>query len=123
LHMNPDNMEKIIAYCGLVCSECPAYLATKNDDDALRESTAEKWSEMYKSDIRPENINCNGCTTPGKKIQHCNECEMRLCGIAKKVKNCGWCAEYPCAKVKEFLKWVPDAKKVLDAEKKKSGTG
>ena len=26
-------MDKIIAFCGAVCSECPAFLATKNDDD------------------------------------------------------------------------------------------
>ncbi len=120
--MNPDNMEKIIGYCGLVCTECPAYLATLKNDDKLRKQTAEKWSEMYKSDIKPENINCNGCTTPGKKIQHCNECEMRLCGIKKGVKNCGRCADYSCDKIEAFLKWVPDAKKVLNAEKKLSKT-
>ena len=33
-------MPKMIAYCGLVCSNCPTFLATKNDDDAAREKTA-----------------------------------------------------------------------------------
>ena len=111
-------MENIIGYCGLICTECPAYLATLNNDNELRKKTAAKWSEMYKSDIKPENINCAGCTTKGIKFHHCTECEMRLCGIGKGVSNCGWCADYPCLKIKEFLKWVPDAKKVLDAEKK-----
>ncbi len=116
-------MEKIIGFCGLICTECPAYLATLNNDDEMRKKTAEKWSEMYHADIKPEGIKCNGCTTPGHKFHHCTECEMRLCGIAKGVKNCGWCAEYPCPKIKEFQKWVPDAKKVLDAEKKASRKG
>jgi hypothetical protein len=110
-------MEKIVAFCGLICTECPAYQATLKDDDGLRKKTAAKWSEMYKSDIRPEAINCDGCTTAGKKFHHCSECEMRLCGIAKGVKNCGCCADYPCKTVKAFLKYVPDAKKVLDAER------
>jgi hypothetical protein len=115
-------MDKIIGFCGLVCTECPAYLATINNDEELRKATAKKWSEMYKSDIKPENIKCNGCTTQGHKFHHCTECEMRLCGISKKVKNCGHCAEYPCKTMKAFLKYVPDAKKVLDAEKKASKT-
>jgi hypothetical protein len=119
--MIQDIMEKIIGFCGLICTECPAYLATLNNDDEMRKATAKKWSEMYKSDIKPENINCTGCTTEGIKFHHCTECEMRLCGIAKGVKNCGWCAEYPCKTVKAFLKYVPDAKKVLDGEKRASG--
>jgi len=27
-------MDKIIAYCGLVCSDCPAYIATQAGDRA-----------------------------------------------------------------------------------------
>ena len=115
-------MDKIIGYCGIVCTECPAYLATTNNDEELRKATAEKWSEMYKSDIKPENIKCNGCTTSGHKFHHCTECEMRLCGISKKVKNCGRCGDYPCDKITAFLKWVPDAKKVLDAEHRAAKT-
>jgi hypothetical protein len=111
-------MEKIIGFCGLICTDCPAYLATLNNDDELRKKTAAKWSEMYHSDIKPENINCAGCTTDGVKFHHCTECEMRLCGIARGVKNCGHCPDYACDKVEAFLKWVPDAKKVLDAERK-----
>ena len=29
-------MEKMIAFCGTVCAECPAFLATKMDDDNER---------------------------------------------------------------------------------------
>ncbi len=114
-------MDKIIGFCGLICTDCPAYLATVNNDDELRKKTAAKWSEMYKAEIKPEGIACNGCTTPGTKFHHCTECEMRLCGLGKGVRNCGRCAEYPCKTVKAFLKYVPDAKAVLDAEKRASG--
>jgi len=30
-------MDRIIAYCGLVCSDCPAYTATQADDRAALE--------------------------------------------------------------------------------------
>ncbi len=33
-------MERILAYCGLVCSECPAYLATQAGDTAALEEVA-----------------------------------------------------------------------------------
>lgn len=110
-------MEKIIGYCGLICTECPAYLAKQNDDSELRIKTAEEWSKIYGADIKPENINCDGCTTEGVKFHHCNECKIRACGIEKQVKNCGHCDDYPCAKVEEFFGFVPDAKTVLEAQR------
>lgn len=33
-------MNPYIAYCGLNCAECEAYLATVNSDNALREKVA-----------------------------------------------------------------------------------
>ena len=36
-------MRNMIAYCGLDCRKCDAYLATINDDQALREKTAKQW--------------------------------------------------------------------------------
>ena len=113
-------MEKIISYCGLICTDCPAYLATQNDDNDLRTKTAEEWSKMYQADIKPDMIVCDGCVTDGKKFHHCTKCEMRACGMARQVKNCGHCDEYPCEKITAFFAFVPDAKKVLDAEKEGS---
>ncbi len=34
---NERKGKKILAYCGIDCGACPAYIATKNDDDALRD--------------------------------------------------------------------------------------
>ena len=113
-------MDKIIGYCGLICTDCPAYLAKQNDDQELRIKTAEQWSGMYGADIKPENINCDGCTIEGVKFAHCLKCEIRACGIARGVKNCGHCDDYACAKVEEFQKMVPDSKTVLDGENKGS---
>jgi hypothetical protein len=108
---------KLIGVCGIVCSECGAYLATKNNDEALRRKTAEEWSKTYKVDIKPESVYCVGCTTPeGRHFHHWSECEIRACGQKKGAKNCGHCPEYACEMINGLFKMVPAAKAVLDAE-------
>ena len=55
-------MKQLIACCGLDCENCDARIATINNDDKLREETAQKWSAMNNtSEITPETINCTGC--------------------------------------------------------------
>jgi len=84
-------MEKLIAYCGLDCAQCGAYLAHKNNDQALREKTAAEWKVAHNFDFTPEMINCSGCKGTGVLIGHCQECEMRKCAIAKGLVICGAC--------------------------------
>ena len=56
----PRTMEKMIAYCGIDCLECGAYIATKNNDDKLRKETAEQWSKKLDFEFNWENLNCDG---------------------------------------------------------------
>jgi hypothetical protein len=109
-------MDRMIAYCGLVCTDCDAFKATQNNDAALRAEVAEKWTKDYTYPFKVDDINCDGCLpdTP-KTIGHLNMCAVRKCGTAKGVKNCGLCAEYSCDKTEEFFKMVPDCRKTLDA--------
>ena len=51
-------MKDGIGYCGLDCEKCDAYIATINDDQALREKTAKLWAELNNVSILPEHINC-----------------------------------------------------------------
>lgn len=46
----------MIAYCGLSCEQCEAFLATKNHDNALRAEVAEKWAKLNNAPIKPEHI-------------------------------------------------------------------
>ena len=108
-------MEKMIAYCGLNCTECPAYIAHKNDDEQLRIKTADEWSKMYEAKLKPEIINCVGCLeTNGVLFHHCLECKIRACCRNKNLDNCAYCEDFGCKHITEFLDLVPGAKKVLD---------
>ena len=104
-------MDKIIAYCGLVCADCPAYIATQADDYAALEQVAAQWREEYNApDITVESIICDGCLTDeGRKCSHCFECQIRACGMERGVLNCAYCADYGCAKIEGFFGFVPDA--------------
>ena len=93
-------MNKVLAYCGLDCGGCGAFLAAKNNDNAQRVKTAEEWSKQYGHVFKPEDINCGGCTSKGKmNFQYCNVCEIRKCGQEKKLKNCAYCVDYACEKL------------------------
>ena len=112
-------MEKQIAYCGITCTECPAFIATQNDDDAKRKETAEMWSQKYNADIKPEDINCDGCLPQtGRIIHHGTVCEIRKCGQEKGVENCAYCEDYACEKLEKFFKVAPMFKATLDEIRK-----
>jgi hypothetical protein len=112
-------MEKMIAYCGIACSECPTFIATQNDDDAKRKETAEMWSKQFNQDIKPEDINCDGCLSDtGRIIGYGNFCEIRKCGQEKGVENCAYCNDYGCRKLENFLEKAPMARANLEEIRK-----
>ena len=109
-------MEEMVAYCGIICTECPTYQATQKNDSKARAKIAKDWSKQFKHDFKPGDINCDGCLSVGKKlVGYCLVCEIRKCGSDKKVLNCGYCVEYPCEKVNSFQARAPLAKAKLEA--------
>ena len=85
-------VKRLIAVCGLDCEKCDAYIATKNNDQTLREKTAKLWSELNNAPILPEHINCDGCRANGRKTVFCeNLCGIRQCALKKGVETCGTC--------------------------------
>jgi len=113
-------MGSLTAVCGLSCNECEAYIATQNNDDNARREVAEKWSVRYNADIKPENINCQGCMSDDDcKFMFCNYCEMRKCAVEKNYATCGHCPDYPCKIIAGFFTNAPEMKVALD--KIKSG--
>lgn len=109
-------MSKMIAYCGLECTICPSFLATKNNDDKARARTAAYYTQTYGFNLKPEEINCNGCLPQGKKrLAYCATCRIRKCCRKKGLDHCGLCEEQPCQRLKQLHIFSPAAKKAFDA--------
>ena len=107
------------AICGINCDVCPAFEATRDNDDAKRRATAEQWSKAYGSEIKPENINCRGClNTEGTIFGYCQICDIRKCGMTKGLKNCAACEEFACARLTKFFGMAPQAKENLERIRK-----
>jgi hypothetical protein len=109
-------MAKMIAYCGIVCSGCEAYVATQANDQAALLRVRDRWRKEYNvPHMTVEDVTCDGCLVDGLKCSHCSECDIRACGRSRGVINCAHCADYAtCAKLERFFGFVPDAKAVLD---------
>lgn len=109
----------MIAYCGLVCSDCPTFLATQNDDDVARQKTVDLYAEKFGFTLKPEDINCDGCKSEGGKlIGYCQTCEIRRCCRQKGLENCAHCIDQPCAHLNKFHEFSIDAKTSFEALKK-----
>lgn len=108
-------MKDMIGCCGLDCEKCDAYIATINNDNALREKTAKLWSELNNAPILPEHINCEGCRKNGVKTVFCESlCSIRQCVLKKGVSTCGDCSELEtCSIIGEIILNNPDVLKNL----------
>lgn len=105
----------VVGFCGIVCSDCPVFKATVNNDDVERKRVAELFTKQYEREYKPEDINCDGCVSNGERIfSFCSVCGIRRCGREKRIKNCAYCADYPCEKLDEVFNAYPKAKETLD---------
>ncbi|MDH4207760.1 MAG: DUF3795 domain-containing protein [Anaerolineae bacterium] len=107
-------MEEILAYCGIVCTECPAYPATQAGDDEHLGHVAQEWSNEDLK-LEPADLLCDGCL-PGatRYAVFCSECGARLCALARGLPNCAHCEDFGCEKLRTTFEMVPDAKVRLD---------
>lgn len=118
-------MREIIGYCGIVCSNCDVYKATKNDNNDLRDIIFKRdiegghgdgFQKLYGREYALEDIHRNGCPIENKRsFWYIKNCQMRACALEKNLENCAYCAEYPCEKLQAFFdKSHVNAKKTLD---------
>jgi Protein of unknown function (DUF3795) len=91
--------KKMIAFCGIVCNDCRAFIATQRNDTELKREVAKAWSTKTET-LKPEDIDCDGCMVTGRRLHtFCLTCEVRRCGYEKGVENCAYCREFPCEKL------------------------
>jgi hypothetical protein len=86
--------------CGVVCSECGAHVAGLSEDRAVQERVANAWRTIYKLDVAPEDLMCNGCLSmEGPVLAACKDCWVRQCVLSKGIAHCGLCEQFPCAEL------------------------
>jgi hypothetical protein len=116
-------MAKILAYCGLDCGECEAYIASQKNDRAGLEATAKKWAAQFGGNlVTADACICDGCSTGERKsTAHCATCTIRLCASKREVVTCAHCADYGCATLQQFFAFAPVLKEKLEAIRKDLG--
>ena len=82
---------------------------------AKKKKIADKWTQQYGHEMKPEDISCAGCTAAGPHIGYCAICGIRSCARDKGVMNCARCADYSCSKTEAFFNMAPACKDTLDA--------
>ncbi|MBN1935421.1 MAG: DUF3795 domain-containing protein [Anaerolineae bacterium] len=110
-------MDKMIAFCGLTCTDCSSYIATQANDYAALKRVRDQWHVQHNAPhLTTDDVACDGCVVEGLKCGHCAECDIRACGMSRGVANCAHCADYAtCAKLARFFGFVPHAKVTLDS--------
>jgi len=118
-------MGEVIGCCGIVCSNCDIYKATRDDDDNLRSIVfdrqvkwghADRFQSIYGREYTLEDIRCNGCPVEnGRAFWYIENCQMRTCALEKNHVNCAHCGDYPCERLQAFFhKSHVNAEKTLD---------
>jgi hypothetical protein len=102
---------KHIAFCGLDCMQCGAYIAKRENNDKLRRETAAAWNKAYNLGLKPEDINCDGCLA---EIIGNSLCSIRQCARGKGLLNCAYCADYSCDKLDKNFQTTLGCKETLD---------
>lgn len=105
-------MEIRMSACGVVCSECGAFLAAKKADPAIQERVAAVWNRVYGLDVKPETVTCGGClNVDAVAFATCNDCWVRECVLSKGIAHCGLCDQYPCAELERVQAQYDDLEK------------
>jgi len=106
--------ERIIAFCGIICSECDAYKATQLGDPAELERVAAAWREQFGPDITAAAVVCDGClAVSGPHCGYCSECPIRACAIDRGASSCARCDDYGCDTIEQFLSHAPKMRETL----------
>jgi len=87
----------LISICGDICSECPRYKATINNDKKELQGVAKTWFELGFRDriVNIEEIKCHGCN----KQKPCSY-GLNDCTYLEGKDNCGECDTFRCEKLK-----------------------
>ena len=108
--------DRMVAHCGLICTECEAYEATQAEDMEALERMARETTDPLGTEVTLADMMCDGCiATTGRRIPYCHECSIRICAVQKHVENCAHCNDYPCETLDAFSTPGKPRRATLDA--------
>jgi len=109
-------MATVMSACGVLCSECPAYLG-KARGAAHQKRTAAAWRRIYGLSEKSENISCGGCQGSDAEVFHTSRnCTARRCCRSRGFTSCAECDVQRCPDLKRAQSvWdeVPDVARTL----------
>jgi hypothetical protein len=106
-----------VSYCGLLCNECPVYVATAQDDTLAKAKLAKEYSSST-NQFTVQDMNCYGCfSESSRSSKMCGSCEIRNCAELKGVENCDYCTDYPCRYINAHVPAESENRKRLDRVK------
>lgn len=89
-------MDKLMSACGVMCSECGAYLAASKGP-AYQQQVADAWRRIYGLDEATANISCKGCLGSDEDVFHTSiHCAARRCCRANRFTSCAECPNQLC---------------------------
>lgn len=111
-----------IAYCGLDCNMCPAFLFTRAGNESGLEETAKRWSEASGERIDGKSIACDGCkSSSSRKNVYCSRCPIANCAKGKGYETCAECGEFPCSTLINHPAFDSEAQSNLEKLRKGNG--
>ena len=96
--------QALLAPCGLYCGVCGIYMASRDNNQKLRDKLANAYG------VNPEQIACKGCLSD-EKFVYCQACGIRSCVSEKEYDGCHQCDTFPCQLIDDFP--VPVGKKFI----------
>ncbi len=112
-------MSKMVSACGVLCSDCPAYLADMKGPD-YQQRVAKAWREFFGRNDLSQDISCHGCLSPDDQVFHTSrKCQARLCCLSRIFTTCAECPVESCPtleKAQSIWDAVPEFANVLSPE-------
>lgn len=87
---------ELIAYCGIWCGACSFRLACQETEREHLRAMPAKY-DRFKSE--PLGMPCGGCKPDPNSS---GDCGIRICAKGRGLRHCGLCADFPCARLKDF---------------------
>jgi hypothetical protein len=101
----------MLAYCGIDCSACAAYMATQANDVKKLTHLVGEW---FKGSQNYTIVMCDGCKSESRIMQWCKECPTRLCARARTLESCALCRNYGCEKLLKVFEASQEAQTNLE---------